>query len=176
MTTKELIESAGHLAEVVIALIAVSPFIHRAIFLIRTAPPRGREELLEDLKFRRRMGLVQGALTDFLNWARRERRERLTWRELAHRNLWCPLGGHHGRTWRQQPPDGTRFEASCDDCRDRRVADTAEEVRDWLGSGRDTARRRPKNLRRRVEPDTARIGEFADKLAEALNQSISPPR
>lgn len=174
MTTKELLAAAGQLAEVVIALIAVSPFLQRAVSLIRTAPPTNADQVLQDLKLRARMGPVQGAWFDFLHWARRVRPEPLTWRELLYRKLLCPLGSHHGKIRKLVSPSGTGFEVMCDDCRDWQTSDSEEALRRWLEKGKETWEARP--LRQRIDPDTAKLGEFANKLADAINSIVPPPR
>lgn len=166
MTAKDTLDLVVKFAQLVLATIAVSPFIHKAHRLITTAPKTTQEEWFEEVSKRGRMGWGEGLWWDFLYWARRERSEDLTWREWRHRVFWCWLLRHKGEV---KPWGRAGFGMTCTKCAARHRADTAELVEKWRRRGRETWR--AEDQRERVDLATAQIDEFAGKLADALNNT-----
>lgn len=69
-STKDTVEIPAHVAEVVIALIAVSPFLAKGLHLLRTMPRQTVEEAANDLRNLGRMGPIQRTWVSFLHSCR----------------------------------------------------------------------------------------------------------
>ncbi len=171
MSVKDTLDIVTKVAQLILATIAVSPFIHKAMRLIRTEPPMSPEEREERIRLFIRMGWGQLLWENFLQWARREP-DLLTWKERRARLFVCPfIRGHRGEVGKW---GGDRFGMKCERCGDVYVGETEELVKTWRKKGREVWKAR--NHRQRVDEDTTRIEEFASKLADALNRSVSGPR
>jgi hypothetical protein len=152
MTAKDKLDIATKIASLVLATIAVSPFLKKARDMIRFGPRMTVDEHLERLKLRRRMGWFQRGWEEFLWWARRERDEVLSWKEWRARVFWCPFVlGHKGKVL---PWDGGGYGLLCARCRDFGTGDTEALVEAWRKKGRETWR--AKSQRVRDEPDEDR--------------------
>jgi hypothetical protein len=170
---KDILEAAGHVAEVAIALIAVWPMLNKAVGLIRTEPPQSDDERAERIQLlvSGRMGWGQRCWTLFLEWARREPSQLLSWRETQARFFLCPMGGHKIG---EIGPAGSRFFADCLDCQARKHARTEDEIRRWAADGVTDPFGTDSKTRKRVDPSATLISEAATKLADELARIVDP--
>jgi hypothetical protein len=160
-------------AQLLLAAIAVSPFISKALRLVRTMPPMTQDERKEHIMLGvgDRMGWFEKCCRAVLEWARKKPKDLLSWRERRYRLLWCPLGGHHGEI---EGSGSTRFAMQCRDCRDWGYGETEEDVRRWAARGKESYAATV--FRERVDPNTELINQLGEKMAEAMGNVTSVHR
>jgi hypothetical protein len=90
------LEIAGRIAQIVIAAIAVSPFLHKALRLLTTSP-QTTDERIEEFEFMSsgRVGRGQRLWYFFLDWCRTEDLEKLSWGEWIARHWLCLRAPDH---------------------------------------------------------------------------------
>ena len=128
------LDLAVKVAQLVLAALAVSPLLHKAFHLLRTAPRETTEERTDRIVMRvsDRMGLGQKLWMDFLDWCRTYDADKLTWRERRARNFWCPLVGHDLVDFCR--PAG-HFSATCRNCQLVIMMDTEDALDEWGRKG-----------------------------------------
>lgn len=90
------LEVVSKVATPIAVLIALSPHIWKAFYLLTTEPRRTEDDREKQIALwnSARAGFIQRMWFSFLYWCRRRNDENLSWKERRARALWCPLFRH----------------------------------------------------------------------------------
>ncbi len=109
------LDVVSKVATVIAVLIALSPFLAKALYLLRTQPPETEEERDHRLLMMTsgRVGWGQKGWVHFLDWFRTTDESSVSWKEWRARAVWCRLL-RHKFTERDRP--GQRYGGRCGRC------------------------------------------------------------
>lgn len=162
-TWKDSLDVATKIASLVLAVIAVSPALRKAHYLLTTAPTES-----DDIRKKRimmtldgRMGWVQLAWTQLLWWCRKDTDELLTWKERRARYFWCRILRHKWNPDQVQSAGSTRLHAWCRRCRADFVLKTKEGLEKCRRGGR--APYTTETTRYRDDPAEREYGDWLKK-------------